>query len=291
MKRALFFLLLLLAVPLLGQARVEVSTQVNLPENPLPFGKAAELVVTLSWPESENFTPPEPTSLNIPNAHILDQYSVDLGKEGVLRRVAYHIHFTRFEPGEFEVPAIALGQDLKTVPRSLEFSAVPKLESDQEGEIRPNKPVVELSTANFWRTFASWVCGVLAILALLVAIFNHFGILDRFRSPKARALRQIKRLSKKNLNPDDLLIALVEVLRTYLHQAYGHVTREATSSEISKQITLDNRCQQLKSISQELLQSGDRVKFAGTSYAHSEVRDLKQKLDTTIRQEKKVARS
>ena len=161
---------------------------------------------------------------------------------------------------------------------------------DIEGEFREAKAVVPLSTADFWRQVLGWSLGLLSALCLLAALINYFGILDRFRSPKARALKQVKRLSVLPLEPDQKLVRCVEILRNYLHEAYGFTTHEATSKEILKQVTLDNRSLALKPSVADILQAGDQVKFAARSFTESEASDHLQNLQSTLSQERKVSK-
>ena len=283
---------LLLSV-IMAAPTVEIEQNLVLPEDPLPFGKSAELVIHLTWPETSPFQAPDAQSLEIPGATILDRYAVDRGSDGTKHRRDYHVIFTRFEPGEFKVGPVVLGpesQKLQTEALTLNFSGSTPREGDQKGEIRQAKTVVELSTKDFWQKVLAWFLGLLSALCLVAAIINYFGLLDRFRSPKARALKQVKRLSNSSLEPDQKLVRGVEILRNYLHEAYGFTTHEATSKEILKQITLDNRSLALKPTADDILRAGDQVKFAARSFTESEASDHLQNLQSTLSQERKVSK-
>ena len=82
----------------------------------------------------------------------------------------------------------------------------------------------------------------------------------------------------------------MEVLRNYLSQAYGLKTWEATSSEIIRQLRMDNRCLSIKDTATEILTSGDQIKFANRELNDSEADDLYQQLLTILQQETKVAK-
>jgi hypothetical protein len=80
----------------------------------------------------------------------------------------------------------------------------------------------------------------------------------------------------------------VEILRGYLHEAYGFTTAEATSREILNQMTMDNRCRELKESVQGFLETGDGVKFARHSLSDSEASDHYENLVHTLSAEPKV---
>jgi len=293
MKRWICLLLLLLILPLTAAPSVKVEQGLNLTEDPLPFGKPAELVITLSWSGEEELKLPEAETLAIPKAHMIDRYRVDRGSDGVNRVVDYHLIFTYFEPGEFEVGPVKIPlsseNSVSTEPLSMTFAGSQKKEGDKEGEIRENKPVFELSTLDWWKQLAVYLLTILAVLALLGGLIQQLGILDRFRSPKGRALKSLARLKKRDLPPEVFLLELVAILRDYLAQAYGLKAWESTSSELSKQMTMDNRCRKVKSTAEQVLQEGDAVKFAGAEVSSGQVDDLHQKLVTTLKEEEKTA--
>ena len=281
--------LFLLSLPSQAQS---VEEKLLLPEDPLPFGKPAELVLTLSWPKNSGFQPPKVEELKIPEGVILDRFAVDLGLSGSEQSLEYHLVFTRFEPGLFVVGPVKLGDDdsaLRSQAKKMTFTGSQAKDSDKEGEIREAKDFAEISTRDFWENFAAWFCGLLFVLAFLATLVYRFKLLDRFRSPKNRALKRLK--AAENLEPEARLLSCVEIHRRYLEKAYGLKTREATSSEIHRQLTLDNRCHHLKAISKELFQLGDHNKFAGNTVIGPEISDLSQRLRNLLEEEKKVQNS
>jgi len=170
------------------------------------------------------------------------------------------------------------------------FAGATPLESDKPDEIRGPKGVVEISTADFWKRALEWLLMGLAALCLLAVISRYLGLLDRFRSPKVLALKKLRRLHKNSTRSNALLLGCVEVLRNYLSQAYGLKTWEATSSEIIRQLRMDNRCLSIKDTATEILTSGDQIKFANRELNDSEADDLYQQLLTILQQETKVAK-
>jgi hypothetical protein len=287
----LWLLLLTLLVPALSAPAFRLEADLMLTEDPLPFGKPAELVLTLSWPDGVDFSPPEAKELKLPDAELIDSYAIAESGDGQRKSVEYHIVFTRFEPGEFDVGPVTVSTPegkVESPKRTMTFSGAKRLEADKPGEIRDNKSVVSISTADFWRRALSWFLATLSVLALLYGLVNYFGLLDRFRSPKALALKRLKRLSKKAPDAQALVLGCVEVVRTYLEQAYELKTRESTSTEIDRQLRMDNRCLQVRETAAEVLSFGDQVKFANRTASAPEAADLHQKLVTILSEERKV---
>lgn len=280
--------LVLLFGQVLAHPAVSVDQELILSATPLPFGKPAELVLTLSWNESAKFTPPEVEKLTVPGAKMLDGYMVS-GGVGAQNRVSYHLVFTRFEPGMFKVGPVIIPSEngeLKSAPLEMEFMGAEAKEGDKKGEIRSIKPVVELSTADFWKRLAAWVTGGLSLLMLLLAIVSYSGLLDRFRSPKSRALRRLKRLNRKTRQADNLLLESVDTLRDYLTSAYGLKATTSTSKELLRDLTMDNRCLEWKGFVEKMLEKADRVKFARSQVQTQEVDDLIQQLIGRLKSEK-----
>lgn len=281
-------LALLLAGTAWGVPAVQVEQNLVLSEDPLPFGKPAELVLTLSWEKGAEFTPPEADQLIVPEARMLDAYMVSGGGAGK-SQVQYHLIFTRFEPGEFSVGPVVIPTKngiVESKAQLMKFAGAQVMEGDKKGEIRAIKPVVELSTADFWKRLGAQIAGSLSILILLLALLNYTRVLDRFRSPKSRALRRLKRAVRRSSKPDDLLLESVDTLRDYLSSAYGLAARSSTSGEIVRGITMDNRCKEWKALTEEMLTRADRVKFAQKQVGAEEVADLVSRLVARLRDEK-----
>lgn len=285
MRRWILLLLLLLGGYAQAAPPVEVSQELVVSESPLPFGKPAELLVTLEWPRGVDFQPPPANTLKIPEATIIDAYLTEGG--GTSKNQAqYHLIFTHFEPGEFQVGPVVIpveGGGLETEPLSLSYAGAQAREDDKPDQIRDAKKTVELSTRDFWYWLGKVVLSALGVLVLLLILLSYVGVLDRFRSPKTRALRRLKRLTKET--PQGKLLESVEVLRDYLAEAYLIPAQTSTSSELLKALTLDNRCRDWKTLAGELLERADNLKFAGKNVSAQEVDDLYQRLLTTLNRE------
>lgn len=285
MRRVVLLFLLLAG---LATAKPSVEARIDSKEDPLPFGKPAELVLTLSWPETQPFQPPDAGGLEIPGATVLDRFVVDEGTDGAHRRQVYHLVFTRLEPGEFEVPSLNLGAGVSSPPVKFTFAGSTPLEGEDPEEIRPLKPVVPLSTADFWKKVGKGAGGLSGLLLLFWILSHYLGVFDRFRSPKARAVKQLKRLDKNRPDPETLLLSSVQVMRNYLNQAYNLRTQEATTREILDQMTMDNRLSHLKGPAEGLFVQGDAVKFAGKGVSGPEAADQLHSLIASLQAEKKV---
>ncbi|MFA5508492.1 MAG: hypothetical protein WC314_18830 [Vulcanimicrobiota bacterium] len=278
----LLFLLLFLGGSAVAAPPMGLEQRIVPDGEPVPFGQSVELILTLRYPPEAQA--PGPDTLDIPGAHILDRFQVQAPPEGSSNRMEYHLVFTRLEPGTFKVPALQIAGAVSN-PVEVEFVGAKPLETDRDGEIRGPKAVEELSTTDFWKRAALWVVGLLCLAGVLVWSVNRLGLLDRWRSPRGRALKRVKRLRKQSGTPESLLLGSVEVARSYLHEAYGLTTAESTSREILNQMTMDNRCRELKQTMQNLLETGDGVKFARQTVSESEASDHYENLFSTLREE------
>lgn len=296
MKRWLPLLWMMLSLTVWAAPGLDIDARVEQPTNPLPFGKPATLVLNLSWDESWPFTPPEADSLDLPGFTVIDRYQTSAtpglgaGRQGM----GYNIVFTRFEPGKAQLPALEFqtpSGKVKSKPLEITYKGAEPQEGDKPDQIRGPKESVELSTRDFWRWLAKAVGASLAALLLLTLLLRRLGALERWLSPRGRALRQLKRLSKAldkgAEEPSQLLLDTVGLLRRYLASAHGLVTREATSAEISRQLTLSNRSGNIKPIARAILERGDGAKFARREVSAEEVRDLLSQLRTALQAEKK----
>ena len=285
MRRLLAVLLLCLLTPAWAAPPMGLEQKIVPDGEPVPFGKPVELILTLRYPSSAE--PPAPETLEVPEVHVLDRFAVKGPNDGSNSSMEYHIFFTRLEPGKFVLPEIKVGSATSSAA-TVDFVGAEPLESDKEGEVRGPKSVEELSTADFWKQAFSWFAGVLGVLLILSWLLNRLGIVDRLRSPKGRALKRLKRLPKSESSPEGVLLGCVEILRHYLHEAYGFTTAEATSKEILNQMTMDNRCRELKESVQGVLEAGDGVKFAKRGLNDSEASDHYDSLFRTLSAEPKV---
>lgn len=285
MRRFLFVLLLGLLTTAWAAPPMGLEQKIVPADEPIPFGKPVELVLTLRYPSE--IEPPAADTLEIPEVHLLDRYSVKGPSDGSNSSIEYHIFFTRLEPGAFVLPEIEVGSATSSAVK-IDFVGAKPLDTDEEGEVRGPKSAEELSTADFWKQVLTWLAGALGTLLVLWWLMNRLGILDRLRSPKGRALKRLKRLRKGESSAESLLLGSVEVLRNYLHEAYGFTTAEATSKEILNQMTMDNRCRELKDSVQGFLEAGDGVKFARHSLSDSEASDHYENLVHTLSAEPKV---
>lgn len=293
MRRVLVVLLLLLA-PCLAAPGLEIESRLELEANPLPFGKPAELILTLSWDQGWEFTAPPAETIKLGEFTIIDAFSTSPVVRPGRKSVEYHVLFTAFKKGEMEVPAVEFDTpsgSASSKPLSIEFKGAEPKEGDEPGKLRGVKPVVELSTADFWRRLAAYLFGALALLAFLAALATHFQLFDRWLSPRRRALRRLrgidKALDQNRMSPEQAAVALVELVRDYLHRAYGLITREATSQEIQACVSGEARSQHLADLVRSILSHGDGIKFAARSGSKEKTRDLLEQTRTTLEQERK----
>lgn len=290
--RRLFLILTLLALPCLAAPGLDLESRLEQEADPLPFGKPVELILTLSWDQTWGFEPPAPETLELGDLTIIDAFATTPVVGPGRKSREYHLIFTAFKKGTVEVPGVNFDTPSGPVisqPLSIEFKGAEAKEGDEPGKLRGVKPVAELSTANFWRRMAAYFFGALALLAFLAALISHFRLLDRWLSPKRRALKHLNGIGRDleagRLSAEEASIALVELIREYLQRAYGLTTREATSREIQDMVGREPRSQHLGGLVKSVLVHGDGIKFAGQSGSKKQTQDLLEQTRTTLAQE------
>lgn len=274
---------------------LEIKTALEQAADPLPFGKPATLVLSVSWDEKWAFTPPEADTLELEGFAVIDRFRTSTPMVGSGRQgVTYNIVFTRFEPGTATIPAVQFETPsgvFKSQSLNINYKGAEAKEGDKPDELRGPKQTVELSTRDFWLWLAKVVAAVLLTLLILAALISKLGVLERWLSPRSRALRQLgrlaKRLDKRAVEAPAAMLELVEIVRTYLARAYKLVTREATSNEISSQMTMTNSCQNIKPVARAVLERGDGAKFAQREPNAEETRDLLEQLKGALQAEKR----
>lgn len=269
---------------------LEIQTQIEQERDPLPFGQPATLVLDLSWDQGWNFSPPDADQLELPGLVVLDRYKTEPAAPSGRRRVLYRLLFTRLEPGPAEVPAVVFTTPhgpVRSATKKIAFQGATPLPQDQPDQLRPAKGAVPLPTADFWLRLARLLAMALPALLLLLWLGRRSSLWDRWRTPRQRALRRLHTARKRlhDGEPAEALLETVEALRHYLASAYGLVTREATSQEIARQLTMNNRCQNIKEAARAALATGDRLKFAKLDPPRDEVERHLDDLQAALQRE------
>lgn len=292
-----FALVLLLTVAAFAAPGLELTSKLEQSSDPLPFGKTSTLLLDLSWDEKWGFQPPAPDKLELPGFTVIDSFTTAPPAPSGRTSLRYHLVFTRFEPGEAEVPAVAFetpSGTVKSKPQKIVYTGAVAKAGDKPDELRGPKEAVPLSTLGFWKWFAKVLGASLLALAVLAWIVRRMGLLERWLSPRGRALRKLSKLSKAikagQFDSSEALLQAVEILRVYLNAAHGFVTREATSREISEQLIMSNRCPELKPTARKLLEHGDQAKFARYQPNPQETQDLVEQLRSAISTDKRSSK-
>jgi hypothetical protein len=274
---------------------LDIEAKIEQAFDPLPFGKPATLVLSLSWDEKWPFTPPPADQLELPGFTVIDRFTTSAvaspgsGREGL----KYNIVFTRFEPGSATIPSLDFDTPsgvVKSPSLAITYKGAEAKAGDKPDQLRGPKEAVALSSRAFWLWLAKVVGLTLLGLLLLAALVRKLGLLERWLSPRSRALRQLGKLAngldKGTIEAQTALLDMVEIVRVYLARTYGLVTREATSREIASQLTMTNRCQNIKPIAKTVLEQGDVAKFAQREPSAQEARDLLEQLRAALATEK-----
>lgn len=296
MRRLLPWLWLCLVLPLWAAPGLSIDARLQKESDPLPFGKPATLVLSLTWDDNWAFTPPPADQLELKGFTIIDRFTTSSpnapgsGRDGI----TYNIVFTRFEPGIANIPPVEFKTPsglAKSPSMTITYKGAEAKEGDKPDQLRGPKGQAELSTRDFWIWLAKLVGAILLTLLILGLLVSRLGVLERWLSPRSRALRQLRKLTrnldKGKLEPSAALLETVEVVRLYLARAYKMVTREATSREISSQMTMNNSCVNIKPVAKSVLERGDGLKFAQREPSLEETRDLMEQLRSALIAEKR----
>ncbi len=288
---------LMLTVSVLAAPGLELTSKLEQSADPLPFGKPSTLLLDLTWDEKWGFQPPAPETLELPGFTVIDSFSTAPPAPSGRTSIRYHLIFTRFEPGKAVVPAVAFETPsgrIKSQPQKIVYKGAEAKTGDKPDELRGPKEAVPLSTAGFWKWLAKVLGVSLLALAIVVWLVRRMGFLERWLSPRGRALGKLSKLSKAikagQLESSDAFLQAVEILRIYLHAAHGFVTREATSREISEQLIMSNRCPELKPTARKILEHGDQAKFARYQPNLEETQDLLEQLRSAISTDKRSSK-
>ena len=293
MSRILILCFLFLSTAAWAVPPLQVETELNTPESPLPFGKSAELVLTLTWNEKLKFEPPQAQDLELKGFVILDAFTTKPASSPGEKALQYHIVFTLFKPAKMKVGPIEFQTPqgkVESQELSLEFVGAKKSKDDKLDKLKPPKQTVTLSTSSFWRTWLGRLAACLAVVALVMAVLSHFRIFEAFLSPKRRALKKLKRLRSVTSDPGGTLIDLLEIYRDYLYSAYGLKTRESSTADILRQIDQDPRCRHLKGLTARIVVPTDLAKFAAKEVDSKTAQELLELTRQTLAAESRPAK-
>jgi hypothetical protein len=186
---------------------------------------------------------------------------------------AQKIEVARMRPGEAQTPALMLSiaddqgnlQNVEVAPVSVVVQSV-LVAGDTT--LRDIKPQADLMTSQrlIWPLIAAAALVVIGLVVYFINRRRNRPVVDK-RTPRERALATLKTLEAQNLQtPADVKAACVEIavcLRDYIAATTTIQARDLTTSELARQMKLNDIPAEWNIQAIEVLRGCDVVKFAG----------------------------
>lgn len=211
------------------------------------------------------------------------------------------LRITAWDTGYFQVPVIKTPFRLRANVDTLYTNQIPfEVQGIQVDTtlIAPIKTIIREPIT--WRDYLPYLYQLLAILAIVFLVIYfmrrarkeqevEIPNLDLRRPAYVIALERINDLRSRDLLQagavKEYYTELVEILRRYLEQGYFLATREATTTDILKQVRqkMGTESPWVSGV-QHILQEGDLVKFANASPAKEAIAQTTGSLQTFVEQ-------
>jgi hypothetical protein len=186
---------------------------------------------------------------------------------------AQKIEVARMRPGEAQTPALTLSiaddqgnlQNVEVAPVSVVVQSV-LVAGDTT--LRDIKPQADLMTSQrlIWPLIAAAALVVIGLVVYFINRRRNRPVVDK-RTPRERALATLKTLEAQNLQtPADVKAACVEIavcLRDYIAATTTIQAHDLTTSELARQMKLNDIPAEWNIQAIEVLRACDVVKFAG----------------------------
>lgn len=184
------------------------------------------------------------------------------------------IEFTVFEEGKFTIPAfeVNIGREIsKTIPYELEVINTAQ-KGDKINDIMKNKGV-KMDVANYWEMYKWYILGLLALIALIIAIWMIVKYnKKRNASPVVatnQTLKQLDQLKKKKYieagNYRSFYVELIDISRNFLTKQYRIPADVLLTDDLIDVMKRNQTISQSnEKIVEDIFLRGDLVKFAKT---------------------------
>jgi hypothetical protein len=183
------------------------------------------------------------------------------------------IEVVRMRPGEIQTPAFTLSiaddqgnlQNVEVAPVSVVVQSVLVAGDTQLRDIKPQAELLS-SQRMWWPLPAATALGVIGLLGYVIQRRRNRPVIDK-RTPRERALAALRTLeAQKPQTPEDIKAACVEIaigLRDYIAATTTIPARDLTTSELARQLKLNDVPADWNIQAIEVLRACDAVKFAG----------------------------
>lgn len=184
------------------------------------------------------------------------------------------IEFTVFEEGKFTIPAfeVNIGREIsKTIPYELEVINTAQ-KGDKINDIMKNKGV-KMDVTNYWEMYKWYILGLLALIALIIAIWMIVKYnKKRNASPVVatnQTLKQLDQLKKKKYieagNYRSFYVELIDISRNFLTKQYRIPADVLLTDDLIDVMKRNQTISQSnEKIVEDIFLRGDLVKFAKT---------------------------
>ncbi len=197
-------------------------------------------------------------------------------------------------PGEVQTPALTLSiaddqgnlQNVEVAPVSVVVQSVLVAGDTQ---LRDIKPQADLMTSQrmIWPLIAAAALGVIGLVVYFINRRRNRPVIDK-RTPRERALATLKTLEAQNpQTPEGVKAACVEIavcLRDYIAATTTIPARDLTTSELARQLKLNDIPAEWNIQAIEVLRACDTVKFAGDVLELSMIQGLIDMVELLVAQ-------
>jgi hypothetical protein len=197
---------------------------------------------------------------------------------------AQKIEVARMRPGEAQTPAFTLSiADDQGNLQNIAVAPVPVLVQSVlvagDTTLRDIKPQADLMTSQrmVWPLIVAAALGVIGLIVYFVKRRRNRPVVDK-RTPRERALATLKTLEAQNpQTPEGVKTTCVEIavcLRDYIAATTTIPARDLTTSELARQLRLNDIPAEWNIQVIEVLRACDTVKFAGDVLEQSMIQGL-----------------
>jgi hypothetical protein len=186
---------------------------------------------------------------------------------------AQKIEVARMRPGEVQTPPFTLSiaddqGNLQNIDVAPVLVMVQSVLVAGDTTLRDLKPQADLLTSQrmIWPLIAAVVLGVIGLIGYVIQRRRNRPVVDK-RTLRERTLATLKTLETQNpQTPEDVKAACVEIavcLRDYIAATTTISARDLTTSELARQMKLNDIPAEWNIQAIEVLRACDTVKFAG----------------------------
>jgi len=275
MRRINYYTLLvfiLLGNSLLGQVQVNA----NIDKTKIVIGDQFTASIRISAPKGSQFLDINYQPWEEEGVELLDIKPMLASSQEPTLLMEQQLKLTSFDTGYHRLPSLEVIYELNGLTDTAFSNAlnldVVGLKVQEDAPIRDNKDIIK--EALNWRDFVPYIIGLL-VLGLIGFVVWKLSKKEPKTEEKAPppsipahviAFKKLKQLKTEELwkkgDVKTFQSELTYIFREYLEKRFGLNALEATTSEITDQLSVTNIKPEQQSVLKEILQTADMVKFA-----------------------------